>query len=622
LEAPIQSADQSTPDVLVTDGSLWPVRLERVGVLLVPVVVFVVLGARSLEPINGQDGYLYIGMVARLEDFLVRFPEAYYGMRFGYTLPSVAFTRVFGFELGHHLLRFLLLGIVCGLAGAGRVLTPRHAALAAVLFCASPLVLVSTFSTYTMSIGALCFVVGALVLARDGDGSSADTWRVGAGCIALAVAWNCHIVALLPSAAVIGVALVDRARVSGATRRTLFRGTCAAAAGSAFVVAVGVTTLWVRYGITDVYGPTLRQADRGAGDQFRYGGIGWLSYRHYLLVVPVGAIVGWMAWRSEDHPALRTLLRRMTLSTVAVSGVYVWFQWFRREPLLEMYFHSGPLLVLAVSTLAISVASVLQRARRWYLDLFAAAAVIACFYGGARVPTSLAVPSAFAVIVLAAVSVVGRRSPRVLDVGVVLLASATAWSTVSSPHDFPPTAGGYRVDPYYDIALFEYDATSMERAVILDELARSLPSLPKDRGQLMMWFDPRGPYDQMSAPFLWYLSGALQAPSDPPPPELSPTVLNNALVTRPRFIVVLDDDDQSVAQAAESLVDVAQYEYRWVNRLASGRTSIAVVLLERRAGTWQDFPCAGEGDLPILCELTIVGQSPQVGSSDQNTVSP
>lgn len=619
--APTDSASSAGSAGNPAPRSRW---LGRLGVALLPVAVFVVLGVRSLEPINGQDGYLYIGMVARLEDFLARFPDAYYGMRFGYTLPSVVFARVFGFEVGHHLLRFALLGLVCLQLRAASSLSWRYRALAAVLFCASPLVLVSTFSTYPMSIGALSFTAGALLLARDDTTSNAAFGRLTLGGMALAVAWNCHLVALVPAIAVCFVAIADRVRLSPSRQRTAVRSIAFVGAGTLLVVGTGVAVLWLRYGISDVYGPTLRQAERGASEQFRYDGLEWLGFRHYLLVVPISACVSLFVWRTEEGPSTRTSMRRLALMNVAVTCVYGWFQWARREPLLEMYYHSGPLLLLAVATLSISIATVLRRfARsRWYVFPLVLSLVIVCSYAGSRVSTSFV---ALAVITgaLAGLTLLARaRGAALQSAAVALFVGVAAWSSVSSPHDFPPTPGGYRVDPNYDIALFAYDGTSMERATILDRLSRSLPSLPRTRGQVMMWFDPLGPYDQMSAPFLWYLSGALQAPSDPPPPFVSQAVMDHALVARPRFIVVLDDDQRAVAQAAASLVDLAEYEYRWAERFTSGRTTLEVVLLERRAGTWSDFPCAGVDDLPAPCGPGGGVQLPQVESSDQNVVSP
>jgi hypothetical protein len=78
--------------------------IRRIIILVVtatlPIIWFFLLGARSIEPINGQDGYAYIGIVARTEDFLYRFPNSYFGFRFGYILPSSLFRSLFGFELG------------------------------------------------------------------------------------------------------------------------------------------------------------------------------------------------------------------------------------------------------------------------------------------------------------------------------------------------------------------------------------------------------------------------------------------------------------------------------------------------------------------------------------------
>jgi hypothetical protein len=619
LEVPDALAEGTVPresdGLAVTDGPRSP-YVTRLAVAVIPAATFLVLGVRAVEPINGQDGYLYVGIVARMQDFLERFPNTYYGMRFGYTLPSLAFERLFGFEYGHLLLRFALLAAVCVAMTAGRALTGTWAVLAAILVSSSPLVVVSTFSTYTLSIGSLTFVLGVLLLAQDGRDGSRDAARVMVATAAFAVAWNCHLVVLLPAVAAWSVAAIDRfrggdlpvLRATGHRRRTLVLLMVSGVVGTASVVGLGMAILGLRYGITDVYGPALQQADEGASERFRYGGVSWLGYRHYLLVVPAAIVTGVVAWRTEPDGATRTMLRRTTLSTVAVLGVYGWFQWISREPLLEMYFHAGPLLVLSVVTLALAASVILKRLDADRLSLgregltptipfvLAVTVVLGALAGGARVggPASivaLGVAGACAVVVSARLLAGGSRTRGIRAVGVTLVLAAASWSAVSSPHDFPPTPGGYRVDPFYDIALFAYDEDSMDRVKILHELSRTLPSLPQDRGQLMMWFDPLGPYDQMSAPFLWYLGrGALQSPADPPPPVVTEAVTTNVVDVRPRFVVVLDDDAQVVTDATAAVVALAPYEIRWRRSFTAVSTSLDVVLLERRAGSWQDFP--------------------------------
>ena len=173
--------------------------------VLLPVLVFYAVGARSIEPINGQDGYAYIGIVARTQDFLARFPDSYFGTRFGYVLPSVLFHRLFGFEVGHHLLRFLLLGCVALLMRIRGEIKKSAVVVMVILFCLSPVVLVSTFSTYTMSLGALFLLLGLLILAIYDSKGTSNLLFTALSSAMLAMAWNSHLQLLMPSIVIFGI---------------------------------------------------------------------------------------------------------------------------------------------------------------------------------------------------------------------------------------------------------------------------------------------------------------------------------------------------------------------------------------------------------------------------------
>ena len=177
-----------------------------------------------------------------------------------------------------------------------------------------------------------------------------------------------------------------------------------------------------------------------------------------------------------------------------------------------------------------------------------------------------------------------------MPLGAILMLIVASWAVVAAPHDFPPTPGGYRTDPWYDDVLLAFDDTSMDRIKIMDEMARMLPSLPADRGEIAVWFDSRGPYDQLTAPFLWFKS-SLQSGADGPVPEVTYTVRYRLAMNRPRFVVIIDGDDLDAEAGMREVMARGPYSLVWSQRLSSGQSSARIILLERAAGTWRDFPC-------------------------------
>lgn len=576
-------------------------------VFVTPAIVFFAVGARSVEPMNGQDGYIYAGAIVRLRDFLARFPDTYYGVRFGYIIPAMLFRRFFGLELGHHLLRFLLLGAIATQVAARSRLRLPGALVAAVLLTMSPIVLVATFSTYTMSIGVPALVLGAVLLSSEDQLGRASVLRSALAGALLAISWNAHIVALVPSLAVVAVYAADLAR-----RRDLHPTRCVIAhlaalgAGTVGVVAAGVLVYGLRYGLWDVFGPTFAQSSKGTSEVFRYPGLRWLSWRHYLLVAPLAIASGTSVWLTEHDQTRRTALRRMTCFSIAIVGVYAVFQWVRGDTILESYFHSALPLAVCSVTMAMAMAVVVIRSRAaWPVALTIIGLSAGCLLLGSRVRGPYwAVLAASSATLLLLGWMSRRRAGGLMVVGVGAAMLVASWSSVSSPHDFPGVPGGYRVDPFYDLALFSYDGDSMGRVAIVDELSQLLPSLPSERGEVVVWFDPAGPLDQLAAPLLWYRS-SMQSVTDDAPPVISPHITYSAVFDRPRFAVIVAQDGDAASLGAQAIAEVAPYTVVMQRAISGGDYTAFIAVLERAAGTWQDFPCAGHADgRPAVCSAT------------------
>jgi len=550
---------------------------------LLPIFVFYVTGARSIEPINGQDGYAYIGIVARTQDFLSRFPDSYFGTRFGYVLPSVLFHRIFGFEVGHHLLRFAFLGFVAFLMRIRGQIKKSTVVVMVVLFCLSPIVLVSTFSTYTMSLGALFLLFGLLILAiYDLEGYS-NFFIAAFSSALLAMAWNSHLQLLLPSIVMFGVLIIDRSLGKENDRISyLVQLGIAGVIGAGIICALGSVILGSRYGVWNPWAPGLRFASSPVNEAFKSSGFDWISWRHYVLLAPLSLVVGGGAWLTEEDQLLRRVMRRMTLSCLVLFFVYVIYQWGMGGIALETFFHSSGLLICSLATFIVAIGLLLNRAKKTSLfSLLIILSSLISYVIGARMETDF-LPLVFVFLgVCSAFLFVLRIRKSLVNFSLVSLVIVAAWLTVSSPHDFPATAGGYRTDPLYDSALFSFDKHSMSRASVLNEISLQLPSLPIESGDIKIWFNPISKYDQLSAPFLWYKS-ALQAPSDSGPPKISEFSKQMIQGSPPRFIVVLDGDKKKVSSGARELKKAWDYDLRWLKSYSAAGIVVYVALLEQK----------------------------------------
>ena len=548
---------------------------------VLPGVLFYAVGARSIEPINGQDGYAYIGIVARTSDFLSRFPDSYFGTRFGYIFPSDLFHWMFGFEVGHHLMRFVILGTVAVLFKARGRLRNSVAIVVVVLFSISPIVLVSTFSTYTMSVGAIALLLAVLLFAMY------DTGRVGEFVIpalssaVLAIAWNSHLQLLLPSVVIFAILLCDRVFESKGKRLATFLTIGSAGlVGASITCLAGVLLLGTRYGIWNPWAPALEFTSGPSNDLFKSDGFDWITWRHYVLLAPIAIVTCAITCLTERDPFLRRILRRLTLVLVGLLLVYIYYQWVLRNIGFETFYHSSGFLTVCVATLALSVGVLLNRDNHTVaIGIAVLTFAVIAYVGGANVGGNFLFVLVTAFVILITITVSAIYMQQVFRLSILSLVGLSAWITVSSPHDFPATPGGYRTDPLYDTALFSYDKSSMDRASVVNEISLMIPSRPSTDGEIRIWFNPSTPYDQLSAPFLWYKS-ALQAPNDPPPPAITPTVERHLSESKPRFIAVIDGNMEHVSDGIGELTNRASYRLVWKRTVTSGSFSAHVAFLE------------------------------------------
>jgi hypothetical protein len=558
------------------------------------------LGVRLGGFMNSVDEFIYIGAAERLRDFLQRWPDTYYAVRFGYLVPEVLFERVLGPDVGYVGLRLALLGLAVSILRMRGMMPLSAAFLGSIIFASSPLVLATAFNTYPISLGMLFIVIGSGCLATcSAENGTRALWRPLVGGFVLALAWNSHFALLPICAVVIGVFAIDEVLTS---RSSPILARCKLVAisvgGTVAAVVLGVILYRWKFGVSNLYAPTLSQASQDTNPFFLERSFDWLTWRHYLLIGPLALVVGSVAWASELNPEIRRPLRRLTLTTAVSFAVYAAFEWLDDVPLLSIFFYASVPLALAVFTLAWSLAAAASRLTRRQQQTFIpglCVAVLLCVRFASAIEPSY--PVVVALTLLVSVAIVAARLRR-SGTGFLLLSAAMITATfvnVSSPHDFPAATGGFRTDPHYDDVLFAYESGSLDQIRVAREFARSLPSLPTNRGEIRIWFDSVGPTNLVVSTMVWYRS-ALQGEGEAPMPSVTATVVNRVTIDRPRYIVVVDEAMDDVRRGIEEVQRLSPYRIVWQKHFQHGDSSVNATLLERTDGAWADFPALAAGD--------------------------
>jgi len=567
--------------------------VERAVVLVTPTAVCLVAGVDLYFGVPEVDSYIYVGAVSRLGDFLARWPDWYYHYRFSYLLPEWLFESTLGPTLGYLALRFVLLGLV----GWTLLDTRRRGASAPIavtttaIFCISPVVLRAVFSTYTPALGVLFLVLAIGVMFPVRAPLNLRPGRALAGGALLAASWNAIPMTLPISGLVMAVAVLD-ALVEDRLKnlgRQIGVSLCLLA-GTAAVMLSGTLIYGIRFGRWNVFGPLIAQAGQPSADVFIEKGLDWLTWRHYLFVIPLSIALGLVAFVSESDSGTRRGLRRLTLAVTAMSVSFMIFQWGFESPLLSLFYYSACILVPSWYLVCRSIGVVLGLHRSRVAVLAAGSVVVVVFgllVGGAWNP---GFPVVVAIVglggaVLAASLITRRRLVGAMAVGLVV----SSLVTTSSPHDFPLDPTTVRADPRYDDALFTDDDQGRDRYDLARRYAESLPSLPERPGRLRVWWRVSAP-----APVGSIQSAMIYNRSSMPGldlPNLTPTDLTFLDLERPRFLVLMDNESAIVDQGLAALRDAGvPYQLEGRRVLSAGDFSIDVAVLIRTDDQWTNVP--------------------------------
>ena len=603
------SSDPSSPDPSSPDEPRSPRPNDRQArwwervvpgllVFLTPVAVLMATGTQLSWLDNTIDPFIYVGTTERLGDYLARWPETYYPYRFGYILPAQLTDWLFGDIGGYVVLRMAFLGLI------GLLVWPRRgrwsgrqlaiAAMGAAIYALSPLVQRAAFTGYTPT-GTAFFVVSIALIVPTLDRRDMAVWRFVAAGATSGLAWNSH-PTVLPVAIVCTTVLLVDQLVEGRGRNLV----AAIVRGLAWLLGMGVVIgaawayLGTRYDAWDLYGSMFGQASKDTDSVFLEQTATWFTWRHYLLVGPLALVIGLIAHRVTIDAGVRRSLRRLVLVTAASLAVFAVFQWFLDTPLLSIYYYSCIPLALATFLLARSVAAIVSE-RASGAAFWIAPAVVALLVGILLLGRE--VKAGYTVIALAAVVVTIAGMAAALDdarrrsaasrvravVGALAVLLLAGYVSTSSPHDFPGSNPGFRVDPIYDSSMFTYDQSGLDVYRLAYDYADYVPDLADEPGNFRVWFRrfESGYTNQVQATLVHGMT-ALQPFPDGGLPDLTPFEVARIRQENLRYVIVVDSDPLVVTAGVRALegADLG-FAVKRSTTFDEGGLAVTVAIMER-----------------------------------------
>jgi hypothetical protein len=435
------------------------------GALLVAVAGYVLIRPDWFHIQNGLDPFFYVGLSLNLADFINQGGDAHYFIsRWTLYIPELLFTRVLGDSAGFLAMRLLLLAFVAWAIVNLRDRTGRwlDSMIVALAVAFSPLVLRAVFVDYSDAIvvpfGLACVV-----------GSVQATVRLRSAALLAAAAS----IALIANPFAIFMVSVPLGVYLWRAKRTLLA-SLATMSGSAVVVGVvGLAFFRWKYGISNVYEPTIQFIANNVGyaDPLKSPSLAWLGYRLWIYLPVLVLLTAWglsalglVRWSLRDH---------LVLGICAVQFVFhVLFQFIMDGSTLEIHYYFSYLIPAYSAAFAVVLyASFRACSARAVAILggFLAAGLI----GFTLLPTTRLGGWLDLLVIIAVLSVLavwtGRRFPIIIPAALIALAFMVQ---TRFPVGEPRLPDEHRVDAGYD-TVFAHDqslgVTAFEQVAMFED---------------------------------------------------------------------------------------------------------------------------------------------------------
>ena len=386
---------------------------------------------------NGLDPFFYVGLSLNLEDFISQGGDAHYFIsRWTLYLPELLFTRLLGSSAGFVAMRICLLALV-----AWAIIYLRHRSdrwldsiVVTLAVAFSPLVLRAVFVDYSDAIvvpfGLACVV-----------GSVQARVRLRSAALLAAAAS----IAVIANFFAIFMVSISLGAYLWRARRVLLK-TVAVFGGSAALVGLaGLAFFRVKFGIVNVYEPTIRFitdfiSQNVFASPYTSPTLAWLGYRLWIYLPLLILLTAWgltvsgiVKWSERD---------RLIFGICALQFVFqILYQFIMDGPTLEIHYYFSYMIPAYSAALAVVLYATLRRCStrdaavlggfliagliafsflpathmRSWLDLVIILAVLGAvaYWFSRRFP--VIIPAALIVVAFAVQTRFPIREPRLLD---------------------------------------------------------------------------------------------------------------------------------------------------------------------------------------------------------------
>jgi hypothetical protein len=521
---------------------------------------------------NGLDPFFYTGYTQNFDDILPTIGARHYFVsRWALYLPSRLFFEVVGADAGFVAFRLSLLAVaIVALWNFGRSWRIATRSLVAVVVLTSPMVIRSIFTDYSDAIVVPLGVVLICTLFAERPS------RVGAGVAGIAAALM--VVANPLSLAIVGLAVGAWAAYSFGRRWQAAIDLAVITTMFTAVVLFGLVVFRWRYGIANVYEPTLDfiRSNEGRHDALKSPDTRWLEYRLWIYLPPITVAVALLF-----HALRRSRLERREGFVIAVAGLQYCYQWWYQfaqdGSTLEIQYYWSYMLPAYL----VAVAVVLRQLSGQLRPEWIGGTIAVLLVGTLALPTPA--PSIWPTVLPAAVIVVAAMGLVSLPIlsrhgsigALVVFVIITSTIQFGSPRPEPRRDGELRVESAYESAFGATTSPGQRTFHAVTDFGSRLDRFGNDvERQLHFW---------LGGAESWQLSALYGAP-------VSGRVVNF--------------DERGVA------LDVLPVA--WAERIHSGRVSVVAVLgsPEQTAGFIEVLRDAGPPDFVVLDDVTFTTTMP------------
>jgi hypothetical protein len=403
---------------------------------------------------NGIDEFFYTGYAQNLGDVIAMSGDGHYFVsRWTVYLPNRLFFKLFGAETGFLVLRWVFAVLIClAIVALGNRRWRRSDTISMlVLVLLTPMLLRPLFSDYidsfTVPAGFICIVLVALW-----PRTRSTAIVVGALTAAIAIA--------NPIAVAIIICLVPAwIRELGWSKGLAKSGVLASAAFSAVILS-GLILFRVRYGIPNVYAPTIDflKAHSSYLDPQKSPRLWWMGYRIWIYI-PLIIIAMWQYLARAIHVEFDRA-ERVIMTTCAVQFAFqVWYQFSRHGSTLEISYYWSTMVPVLVLSFCVVLGKLVAHAHRFLLAGVAASVLLAVLVWRSDMP-QLFGSWLDALLLLLLVAVVWRRKgPYARSFGAWSLVLIVFTFQVAAPRPEPLLPGESPIVAAYHTV---YDGTTSE----------------------------------------------------------------------------------------------------------------------------------------------------------------